>query len=429
MTNDYRSKMIDPMAAINLVRSGSRVVASMAAAEPSMFFEHLADRARMLDDVVVYCANPSRNYECFHAADLVGRLDMRTMFLTASIRSQQGGGLVHYVPQHLSQWSRHLLNNQSIDVFWGSCSTPDERGFVTLGTGACYEPEILRAASIVILEINPQMPCTFGGTLVPISMVTHFIENSHPLTTVEASVPTTEDKLIGQFVASLIGNGSTIQLGIGAIPNAIASALEQHKDLGVHTEMINDAMMNLHQLGVINGRRKTLWPGKMVGAFVFGSCDLYKFVHQNPAIELHPASVVNDPHRIGRNFQMVSLNTAVEIDLTGQCCSESIGHKELSGVGGASETHTGAQRSHGGRGIIALRSCTTDGLTSKICFELKAGAKVSISRNDIDTVVTEFGVAKLAGKSVCERVKSMIAVAHPRFRDELMSEARRARYL
>ena len=264
---------------------------------------------------------------------------------------------------------------------------------------------------------------------MPISMVTHFIENSHPLPIAASSAVSTEDQSIGNFVASLIANGSTIQLGIGGIPNAIANALGQHKDLGVHTEMINDAMMKLYQEGVINGRCKTLWPGKMVGAFVFGSRELYQFVHQNPAIELHPASIVNDPYRIGRNFQMASLNTAVEVDLTGQCCSESLGHKELSGVGGAAETHIGAQRSRGGIGIIALRSTTSDGLTSKIGFELKPGAKVSISRNDIDTVVTEYGAAKLGGRSVVQRVKAMIGIAHPKFRDELLSQARLARYL
>ncbi len=427
--NEFQSKVIGVEKALSLIQSKHKIVTAMASAEPSLFFENLAKRARQVNDLVVYCANPSKNFECFHAADLVGRLELVTLFLTSSIRGLQGDGLIHYVPQHLSQWVKNILAHHSIDIFWGSCSPPDSRGFVTLGTGACYEPEILRAAKIVILEVNSEMPSTFGGTLVPISMVTHFIENSHPLPIAASSAVSTEDQSIGNFVASLIANGSTIQLGIGGIPNAIANALGQHKDLGVHTEMINDAMMKLYQEGVINGRCKTLWPGKMVGAFVFGSRELYQFVHQNPAIELHPASIVNDPYRIGRNFQMASLNTAVEVDLTGQCCSESLGHKELSGVGGAAETHIGAQRSRGGIGIIALRSTTSDGLTSKIGFELKPGAKVSISRNDIDTVVTEYGAAKLGGRSVVQRVKAMIGIAHPKFRDELLSQARLARYL
>ncbi len=200
------------------------------------------------------------------------------------------------------------------------------------------------------------------------------------------------------------------------------------KDLGIHTEMVNDAMMDLYLKGVVTGACKTRWPGKIIASFVYGSEELYRFIDGNPTIELHPSSVVNDPWRIGLNHRQVSINTAVEVDLTGQVCSESVGHRELSGVGGASETHIGAQRSPGGRGIIALHSLTNRG-ESKIVFELKPGAKVSISRNDIDTVVTEYGVARLKGRSVAERVRAMAAIAHPDFRDDLLALARKEQYL
>jgi acyl-CoA hydrolase len=193
--------------------------------------------------------------------------------------------------------------------------------------------------------------------------------------------------------------------------------------------MINDAIMHLYQAGAIDGSRKTLWPGKIIGAFVYGSERLYKFLDHNPEIELHPASVVNERSTIARNFKMTSINTAVEIDLTGQVCSESVGHGEITGVGGASDTHVGAQQSRGGRGIIALRSTTKDGLTSKIVFGLAPGAKVSISRNDIDTVITENGIAELAGKNARERAKAMIAIAHPDFRDQLLHDAKRDGYI
>jgi acyl-CoA hydrolase len=188
--------------------------------------------------------------------------------------------------------------------------------------------------------------------------------------------------------------------------------------------------MDLSLAGVITGRRKAIWPGKIVGSFVYGTADLYAFVDANPGVDLQPSSVVNDPYRIGRNSAMISVNTAVEVDLTGQVCSESIGHVELSGVGGAFETHVGAQRSPGGRGIIALRATTGHGAPqSKVVFELKPGAKVSVSRNDVDTVVTEYGVAMLAGLSVGERVKAMVQIAHPDFRADLLANARRAGYL
>jgi acyl-CoA hydrolase len=237
------------------------------------------------------------------------------------------------------------------------------------------------------------------------------------------------DKMIADFVADLVPNGSTLQLGIGSIPNAIGKALENKQDLGIHTEMMNDTMLDLYEKGVITGRYKTRWPRKMIAAFAYGTDALYRFIERNPLVEFHPASVVNDPYRIGMNHQMISINSAVEVDITGQVCSESLGHKELSGVGGASDTHVGAQRSVGGRGIIVIKSTTLRGDHSKIVFELNPGAKVSISRNDVDTIVTEYGVACLKGKTVSERVRQMIGIAHPKYRESLLHAAQKANYL
>jgi acyl-CoA hydrolase len=236
-----------------------------------------------------------------------------------------------------------------------------------------------------------------------------------------------DDRAIGALVADLIPTGATLQLGIGSIPDALGEALYEKKDLGIHTEMINDTMMELTEKGVITGAHKTIWPGKMIGAFAYGTKKLYDFLSSNPLVELHPASVVNDPYRIGRNHLMTSINTAIEVDLTGQVVSESIGHHEVSGVGGASDTHVGAQRSEGGQGIIAINSKSKT--HSKIVFELKPGAKVSVSRNDVDTIVTEHGVARLKGRSVAERTRSMIAIAHPEFRDELAYKAKQNGYI
>jgi acyl-CoA hydrolase len=346
------------------------------------------------------------------------------------MRKSQGRDYVHYVPQHLSRWVENLRHTSpSIDVFWGTCTPPDARGFVSLGLNACYETEMLRHAKKIILEINPNMPVTFGATIAHVNEITHFIQADYELPAFEPAVPSEIDMVIGRHIAELIADGSTIQLGIGGIPNAVGKALVSKRDLGIHTEMINDAMMDLYLAGVVTGRQKTLWPGKMVGAFAYGSNKLYAFINKNPAIELQPASVVNDSYRISRNHQMISINTAVEVDITGQVCSESVGHRELSGVGGAFETHVGAQRSNGGRGIIAIPSTTKNGLQSKIVFELLPGAKVSISRNDVDTVITEFGVAQLMGRSVAERVRALAGIAHPKFRDELLVAARRERYI
>lgn len=429
MQSQYKQKIISVESALTFVKSHQTIVTAMAACEPRSFFERLALRASSLENLRVYCANPGGDYDCFNQESMAGHLELVVMFLTNQVHKRHGHGVVQYYPHHLSRWVKSITSEREIDIFWGTCSLPDARGFVSLGLGACYEPEILRQAKKVILEVNPQMPVTYGATSVPLAQVDHFIMSDRVLPTIEPANPNEADMKIGQFVADLIKDGSTIQLGIGHIPQAVGIALENKKDLGVHTEMFNDAMMSLFEQGVITGRKKSIWPGKMVGAFALGSHKLYEFLKENPIVEFQPASVVNDPYRIGKNYKMVSINSAVEIDLTGQCCSESIGHMELSGIGGAADTHVGAQRSEGGRGIIAMRSSAANGKNSKIVFELKPGAKVSISRNDIDTVVTEFGVAQLVGKSVSERVKAMVGLAHPNFRDELMSNAKKAGYL
>jgi acyl-CoA hydrolase len=415
--------------AFDLLPHKGHVVASMAAAEPSLFFSQLHSYAKRFSELNIHCANPTRPYPCFADAGLAEHLRFNVMFLTAAVRKLQGHNLVHYVPQHLSRWAQNLTRRHDVDVYWGTCSLPTRNGFVSLGVNACYEPELLRKARTVILEINPNMPVVYGDTFVPVEQVDLFLpsETVLPISMSEAASP--EDRQIAQYISELVPDGATIQLGIGGIPNAVGEYLTHKKNLGVHTELFTESMRILYEHGVITGAEKTLWPRKMVATFVYGSQELYQFVRENPAVELHPASIINDSNRICRNHKMISINTAVEVDITGQVCSESVGHRELSGVGGATDTHLGAQRSQGGRGIIALRSLTADGLTSKICFELKAGAKVSISRNDIDTVVTEFGIAELIGLSVAERAKALIRIAHPSFRDELLMNAQKAGYI
>ena len=405
------------------------LVASMAAAEPTAFFEHIHTRHDSFSGLRIHCANPTKNYPCFSDTAHSDSVDYNIMFITAAVRQIQGHNLVHYVPQHLSKWSQNLTRNNEIDVFWGSCSLPTKDGFVSLGVNACYEPDILRQAKCVVLEVNSHMPVVYGDTFVPIDAVDHFIPSDHQLPVLQSETPTSLDKDIAQYISELIPNGATIQLGIGSIPDAVGAKLTHKKNLGVHTELFTESMRTLYESGVINGSSKTIWPRKMVATFIYGSKELYAFAAENPALELYPASIINDPNRICRNHRMISINTAVEVDITGQVCSESVGHRELSGVGGAADTHIGAQRSHQGRGIIALKSMTSDNKHSKIVFELKPGAKVTISRNDIDTIVTEYGVAQLIGLSVAERAKALIAIAHPTVRDELYFKAKSTGYI
>lgn len=413
----------------NSILDNSKIVTSMAASEPSLFFEKLSAVSRVPQGMSVYCANPQFPYTCFSRADFEGRVELVVMFLTGHVRNLQGHGTVHYMPQHLSRWSQTLLTEKPVDVFWGSCSTPDSRGFVSLGLGAAYEQEIARVANMVVLEVNNQMPVTSGDTILHISQVHHFLKNDHPLSQLkETDIITPEDLSIGGFVADLVADGSTIQLGIGAIPNAVGRHLRHKKNLGVHTELITDSMKELVECGVITGSKKSLHPSKLIGTFVYGTQALYNFVNGNPQVELYPASYVNDPLIIGRNNKMTSINSAVEIDISGQVVSESVGHRELSGSGGAFDTHTGAQRSAGGRGILALNSKTSKG-ESKIVFDLKPGAKVTIARNDVDTVVTEFGVALLKNKNTSQRARALISISSPEFRDNLLFQAKKFGYI
>ena len=413
--------------AMSLVEGKKTIVTAMAASEPQLFYQKAEKYLPHLENSVLYCSNPSQPYPIFSDDSLVDRVEIRPMFLTASIKNHRNKSHVHYVPQHLSQWASNILKSD-VDIFWGSCSEPNSRGFVSLGPSVCYEWEVMRKAKVLVLEVNSHIPFTFGATLLHVSRADFLLESQVELPSCKGESYHLDDRKIAEYIGELVPDGSTIQLGIGSIPNALVDVLAMKKDLGVHTEMINDAMYRLAEKGVITGGQKTMWPEKMVGSFAYGSKELYQFIHNNPTVELHPASIVNDSTRIGRNFQMISINSAIEVDITGQVCSESIGHVEVTGVGGATDTHIGAQKSEKGRGIIALRSRTKDD-QPKIVTELQPGAKVSISRNDVDTVITEFGIAELKGKSVAERVRRLIAISHPEDRLRLKERAKEVGYL
>lgn len=413
-----------------LLKDGDRVVTAMAAAEPQLFFSNAHLFLQGKKDVKIFCANPNENYACFTDPELDPSLKIIPMFLTKKIRPLQGRNRVHYIPQHLSQWAHNLTQSQRVNIFWGSCTPPDARGFVSLGPSCCYESELVRKADLVILECNPGLPVTYGSTHIPLREVDYLIESTCPVPELrELPEESPIHQALASHIANLIEDGSTLQIGIGSIPNSVCKQLKKKSDLGIHTEMIHNGMLDLYRNGNITGHHKSFFPGKIVGSFALGDHDLYQFIHLNPGVELHPASFVNKLKILTKNTKMISINTAVEVDITGQVCSESIGHMELSGVGGAWETHVGAQMSPGGRGILALTSTTKDEKTSKISFELKPGAKVSISRNDVDTIVTEYGVARLRGRSVAERADDLISIAHPKFREELRLLAKKVGYI
>ncbi|HOK32831.1 acetyl-CoA hydrolase/transferase family protein [Candidatus Darwinibacter acetoxidans] len=420
----YKRKLISLEEAVRLVQSNQKICTAMAASEPAGLLTALAGRKDELENVTIVSCLIMRDYEIFKP-EMTGRFLNETWFYGPGDRANHVHGNVTYIPNNLHEAGKKKLANDKINIFWGTATPMDKRGYFSLSLGLTYEKLMIEQADLVVLEINENLPWTLGDTQVHISEIDHVVENTIPLVQLPPVEPGEEELVIGQYIAEMIEDGATLQLGIGGIPNAIAQSLMDKRDLGVHTEMFTDGMVDLFNAGVITGRRKTIWKGKMVGTFALGTQKLYDFIDTNLAVEFQQGYVVNDPCVVGQNHKMVSINTALQVDLTGQVCSEAIGNRHYSGTGGQADTHRGAQRSPGGKGIIALRSTAKAGKISTIVAQLPAGAKVTLGRNDIDYIVTEYGVAHLKGRSVRDRVQAMINIAHPDFRAELREEANR----
>lgn len=421
----YRQKLIAIDEATAKVKSGDFIVVALAGAEPQGFMSRLHTVAPRVKDVVLSSCLNMQNYEFYANPAMHGHFYHEAWFYTPSLRKAHQHKTVSFVPNHLHFAATKRIKYRKPNIFVGTCTPPDKHGYVSLGLSVTYEQEMIETADTVILEVNPNLPRTLGDTAVHVSMVDYFVENAIPVPELPHQEPSEKDKIIGEYIAELVEDGSTIQLGIGGIPNAVAQGLMSKKDLGIHTEMFTDGMVDLYKAGVITNRCKTLHPGKMVATFALGSKKLYDFIDDNPAVHLLRGTYTNDPYVIGRNSKMVSINTTLEVDLGGQCCSESIGTTQFSGTGGQADTAIGSQLSAGGKSIIALYSTAKNDTISKIVPVLTPGATVSLQRNDVDYVVTEYGVAELCGTSLRERVKRLVAIAHPDFRPFLVDEAER----
>lgn len=428
----YNSKKITIDEALDKIKSRDNVVSALSAAEPSEILSRLHTICHRVEDVNVATCLPQSNYEYFMNPEYAKSIRMDGWFYSPAIRKAHKKGNVSYIPNNLHFCATKRLVHRPTNVFLGTASPMDEHGFISLSLSVTYERDMVEKADLVILEVNPNMPRTFGDTIVHINDIDYLVEVDYPIPELPTSEPSEKDKVIGKYIAELVEDGSTIQLGIGGIPNAVAAELMHKKDLGIHTEMFTDGMVDLYEAGVITGKHKTLMPGKMVATFALGTKKLYDFIHDNPGVNIMRGSWVNDPYVIGQNYKMVSINTTLQIDLTGQCCSESIGHRQFSGTGGQADTAIGAQNSEGGKSIIALYSTARVRVPdsderqeiSKVVTRLDLGAAVSLSRNDVDYVVTEYGVAALRGTSIRERVERLIAIAHPKFREQLKEEAK-----
>lgn len=423
----YEHKLLSIPEAVSLVKSHQSIGTAMAAAEPVGLLTELGNHRDRLEDVTVWVCLPLRLYDFILKSEMSGHFFVENWFYGAPDREVHPQGRTSYIPNNLHRAASDKLHatKDHVNVFWGTATPPDRHGYMSLSLSLVIEKQLIEAADLVVLEINENLPWTLGDTQVHISEVDHIVENHVPLFELPSAPPSDWERAIGGHIADLIEDGSTIQLGIGGIPNAITAFLMERRDLGVHTEMFTTGMIDLYEAGVITGRRKTLWKGKMVGAFALGTQKLYDFMDNNLAVELLQGRITNDPYVIGQNYKMVSVNTALQVDCYGQVCSQSIGPRHFSGTGGQLDTHRGARMSEGGRGIIALRSTAKGGALSTIVPMLAHGAEITVPSQDVDTVVTEFGIAELRGKSVRARTEALISIAHPDFRSWIREEVER----
>jgi len=413
--------------AVTLVQSNQTVGVGIAGSEPVGLLTAMADRGLDVENVHFWTCLPMRPYDIFSKPSMAGHIFNENWFYSYTDRQVHPEGRVSYIPNNLNRASTDKLyaRHGDLDVFWGTATPPNKDGYMSLSIGLIVQKDLLDAANLKILEINENLPFTFGDTLVHISEVDYVVENHVPLVELGSSPPSEIEQKIGGHIADLIEDGSTIQLGIGGIPNAITAYIMERKDLGIHTEMVVDGMVDLINAGVVTNRKKTLHPGKTIGAFALGTQKLYDYLDNNRDVEMYRGHYTNDPYVIAKNNKMISVNTALQVDILGQVCSQSIGTRQFSGTGGQLDTHRGAQMSEGGRGIIALRSTAKNGSISTIVPTLAPGAGVTVPSQDVDTIITEYGVAELRGHCVKDRMQALIRIAHPNFRDWIRDEAHR----
>ena len=411
------------------VRSHGHIVVPLGNGEPVALLDAIeaAAAAGAIEGVTVHQMHALRDRPYLHG-EYGDRLRHVSYFLSHITRPCYQAGTVDLVPNHFSEVFSHMQRRANDPLVIAAAAPPDQHGYFSLGVSADYTSSFIGRARF-FLEVNEAMPRTFGRNQIHVSQVEGWIRNDHPMTQVPPPDMDADDHTIAAFVADRIPDGACLQTGIGAIPNAIMSALAHHRDLGVHTELLSDGLVDLVELGVVNGVRKLHNRTKVVGTFALGTQRLYDFLHENTAIELWSARYVNDPRLLSRERNFVSINATLSVDFLGQCASETLGGHYYSSSGGQVDFARGAMYSEGGQGFIVLHSTAAHGTVSRIVPQLGAGEVVTNSKNTVDKVVTEFGVAELRSKTIRERTTALIGVAHPDHRDELTLQAKRLGYL
>lgn len=431
---EFASKILSAHDAVRKINSGDRVYMTGNCSVPQQILKALVEYAPNLSDVEIYQALTVAGSE-YVAPEMQGHLRVNSLFISANVRGAIQEGRADFTPVLLSELPILFRDKIiSLDVALIHISPPDEDGFCSFGVEAGLTRTAAESARFLIAEINEQMPRTLGDTAIHLKDIDWIVPTNYPIEEYRMG-----DKFdgeivenIGRYIAERIPDGATMQLGIGGIPNAVLKFLKDKKDLGIHSELFSDGVVDLVEKGIITGARKTLHPGKLIAGFLIGTHRLYSWVDNNPLVELHRTEYVNSPFTIAKNDKMVAINSAIEVDFTGQVCADSIGPKFFSGVGGQLDFIYGASLSKGGLPVIALPSTTTlrDGTKlSRIVPALKLGAGVTTSRNHVHYIATEYGIVDLYGKSVRERTKLLISVAHPEFREELTRQAKELRLL
>jgi acyl-CoA hydrolase len=422
--NLYQQKRGTAEDAINLIQNGDFIIVPTGVGEPPTLLTALSEQRRRFRDVKVGQILAVRKYG-YLDPETVEHVRHVAFFFGAASRLGGREGWIDFIPSYFSEMPSLIQRgHMAADVVLSMASPMDAYGYFSLSLGADYTMAAVARARAVVLEVNPNVPFANGNCHVHISQVTCLIESNEPVMEVGLPAIGPVQEAIGKYVADMIDDGATLQIGYGGIPDAVVMQLTHKHDLGIHTEMIGDGILTLIESGAITNRKKSYLPGKMVATFALGSKKLYQFMDRNPALEIHPVDFTNDPYLASKNDRLMTINATLQIDLLGQCGSESLGHLPYSGTGGQTDFVRAANRSNGGKAFIVLPSTAKDDSISRIVPTLAPGAHVSTSKNDINYVVTEFGVAQLRGKSAKQRSQEMIAIAHPDFRAELTETAR-----
>jgi acyl-CoA hydrolase/GNAT superfamily N-acetyltransferase len=420
----YMNRLVDAVTAIKSIRPGSRIFIGSGCAEPRYLISTLMQQSGDFPDtellnILTLSISPyteDKYSESFR---------LNAFFIGDNVREAVWKGRADYTPMFLSELPNLFRSGRiHLDAALVQVTPPDRFGYCSLGISVDISMAAIEAADYVVAQINPRMPRTLGDTFVPVTSLDAMVDYEEPLLELPDAEDTEATRAIGQHIAKLIENGSTLQVGIGAIPDAVLRELRNHRNLGIHTEMFSDGVMDLIKAGVITNDKKTIHKGKVIASFCMGSRDLYEFIDDNPMFELHPSDYTNNPFTVAQNSKMVAINSALQVDLTGQICSDSLGYKFYSGIGGQVDFIRGAALSKGGKPIIALPSTAEDGKVSRIVPNLDEGAGVVTTRGDVHYIITEYGAAYLHGKSIRERALSLISIAHPSFRGWLLEKAK-----